>query len=120
MSDFDRLIKFIPSLESGELGKWTVDEGDPALVELRPPTVEYWDVVYRFSEAVWDLAESDSRDLANDPEAAEIVNKLKRIIDMEESFPGILLGALENGTVVDLLKKLRSIGADIDSANGSK
>ena len=44
MSDYSELTKFIPALTVERIGEWVMD-GDT-------PRVEYWDVVFRFCDAV--------------------------------------------------------------------
>ncbi len=111
MKEFEKVIAFIPVLDMAGLGQWKADERHAVSYSMDAPVVEYWDVVYRFADAVIDLADAHE-ELLQHSEAGDILKKLVRLIRMEEDCPGILLGGLESGIVLDWLKKLRIIGRE--------
>ena len=93
---FEKLTKFLPALDTEGLGEWVVGENGA-------PQVEYWEVVVRFFDAVRDLNESPGEIPAR---AKELIGALAGAAEREESCPGVLLGYLENGTVVEWLREL--------------
>ena len=97
---FESLTKFLPALDMQGLGKW-VAEGDGT------PYVEYWEVVSRFFDAVHDL--NASAEKIGDTRAAELICALDAAAEREEACPGVLLGYLENGTIVDWLRELKAL-----------
>ena len=101
MKQFEKITKFIPALEGVIPADWSVESGQvPEKTTI--PTVEYWDVVYRLMDAVFDAPETDNAS------AAAIIERLRRIYEAEEMMPGILFGMLANGTITDLLRQLRA------------
>ncbi len=111
MKRFESLTKFIGALESGELGAWSIDERacGPMIENMKSPSVEYWDVVWRFIESLSTLLETHPEYMRAGDEAAPILNRFSTALEQENYCPGILWGLLENGTIVDWLKALRSI-----------
>ncbi|GEM_PF-5630381 len=112
-SDLRSLTKFIPALSWGELCEWTAEPvTEEDIASAQAPTVEYWDVVHRFADAVLalaDQAEEKGRceDSEEEPSFEECaIRSLASIIKSEEDCPGVLLGYLKNGTVLRLLKRL--------------
>lgn len=100
MNKYDALTKFIPALDMCGLGEW-VEDGDAV-------RVEYWDVVFRFDEKLEAFYEGLT-DAERKSEGGSIVEELVSAFKREEECPGVVLGYLENGTVVSKLKRLRAI-----------
>ena len=101
---FESLTKFLPALDMEGLGRW-VKEDDTDFTGA--PYVEYWDVVHRFCEAAAVFCEETPK--IEDPRARELVDDIASAIDREEVCPGVLLGYLENGTIVGWLKELAKL-----------
>ena len=97
MKRYEKLTKFIPVLETEGLGKWVVTE-DGGRAEP-----EYQEVVFRLYDAVEAFCEKTP---PKDPAAAEVLERLLAIFKKEEAYPGVLIGYLENGAVVGLLREL--------------
>lgn len=97
---FESLTKFLPALDMQGLGEWVAEEDEV-------PYVEYWEVVSRFFDAVHDMKESAEE--IGDTRAAEIICALDKAAEHEEECPGVLLGYLENGTIVDWLRELKAL-----------
>ena len=100
MKKYEKLTKFIPALEAEGLGRWLLPE-ESASGAL--PEAEYQDVVFRFLDVLEAFAEKTP---PKDPDAAQIVKQLMEIFGKEEEYPGVLIGYLENGTIVSLLREL--------------
>ena len=105
MSDYSELTKFIPALTVERIGEWVMD-GDT-------PRVEYWDVVFRFCDAVEAFCENNpeynteyAEEDADRPH--RIVAKLLHAIRAESKTPGLLYGYLANGTVREWLEELKT------------
>lgn len=102
MNRYEKLTKFIPALSKNSLGEWVVQNG--------LPRVEYWDVVFRFCDAVEAFCEENPDFTEFPPEDADeahrTVGKLLHAVRAECAQPGLLYGYLANGTVIDWLKTL--------------
>ena len=99
MAIYSELTKFIPALQNEGLGEWVEDGG--------AMHIEYWDVVFRFADKLEAFYEANKS--APLSEGNRIVEGLVNAFRREESCPGVILGYLENGTVVEKLKMLRDI-----------
>ncbi len=110
MGKYDALTKFISSLDMSGLGEWIEENGS-----LR---VEYWDVVFRFAEKLEAFYE-DHNEKADESEGGRIVEELVKAFRREEDCPGVILGYLENGTVVASLKRLRAIDDEAGQAESA-
>ena len=109
MSELQKLISFIPVLDTEGLGEWNaIVRSD--IGSTPAPSVEYWEVVHRFSDTVLDLADMHPELLTDDTEQGEIFGKIFRLVSAEEECPGIILGSLSSGVMLDLLKKLKATG----------
>ena len=106
--ELERLLKMLPAMESGDLTEWTADRVTAVNIpSMRAPTVEYWDIIHRFAEAVLELKEQTENGAGpTDPVAREAVGELAAMIEQEDELPGIMLGYIYNGTVINLLKQL--------------
>lgn len=110
-ADIRSLTKFLPALCSGELAEWSAEPVSAEDIASCPaPTAEYWDVVHRFAEAVFDLAER----MPNKGEGADLVaeaavRSLAEMLGREEECPGILLGYIKNGTLTRVLGRLNDM-----------
>lgn len=106
MGVFSKLTKFIPALKADRIGEWVLD-GEAT-------RVEYWDVVFRFCDAVEDFC-ADNPEFDNEfppPEADDahrIYGKLLHAVRAESSSPGLLYGYLANGTIQEWLGELKKI-----------
>ena len=104
MAGFEKLTKLIPALDTETIGEWVVIDG--------VARVEYWDVVFRFCDAVEEFCEEnpDFTELADKDadEAHRIVAKLLHAVREECRQPGILYGYLANGTVIEWLRRLEN------------
>ena len=106
MSRFSKLTKFIPALKPDKLGEW--------VVENDVPRVEYWDVVFRFCDAVEDFcAENPDYDCEAAPSDADeehrIFAMLLHAVRAETNNPGLLYGYLANGTIRGWLNELSAL-----------
>lgn len=98
---FERLTRFIPALNMEGLGKWV-----PAPAAGGASRVEYWEVVYRFTD-VLEAFDPSAPDLP--AEAKAPLTHLKAAAEQEQICPGVLLGYLENGTLVGWLRELEAL-----------
>lgn len=106
MSDFSGLCKFIPALSVERIGEWVVD-GEST-------RIEYWDVVFRFCDAVEAFCEAhpdfDSETpLPGADDAHRIFSKLLCAVRTESRMPGLLYGYLANGTIREWLTELEKL-----------
>ena len=110
MGKFNSLTKFIDALDMEDLGEW-ITEYDSSGRLVGTPYVDYWDVVHRFCERLEDFCDENSEYLDADASlpGADYIRALKNAHDREDRCPGVLLGYLNNGTVVEWLKALENI-----------
>lgn len=102
MARYANLTKFIPALEGVIPGEW-VDRGMG-----RAPGADYWDVVHRFSDAVYTLA-GELEEAGEPVPGVEYLHRIRAAIDSEDEIPGVLLGLFANGSILEWLNKLREI-----------
>ncbi len=102
MKKFDKLTKFIPALDTDAIGEWVVTDG--------VARVEYWEVVFRFCDAVEEFSEEhpDFTEFADEgaDEAHKTFAKLLHAVREECRQSGLLYGYLANGTVREWLCRL--------------
>ena len=101
MKKYEKLTKFIPALEADVVGRWLVPEDGSA------PEAEYQEVVFRLMDNLDAFIEKSP---PKDPEAGRILSELSAAFKREEACPGVLIGYLENGTIVGLLRELAELG----------
>lgn len=102
MKRYEALTRYIDALDCEELGEW-VTEYDSQGRLTGTPYVDYWDVVHRFCTTL-----DDQPDEPGVP-GAEIIAALKSAVSREERCPGVLLGYLNNGAVVEWLRELYAL-----------
>ncbi|MCR5611513.1 MAG: hypothetical protein K6F68_06765 [Clostridiales bacterium] len=102
MNKFNELTRFIPTLKADMIGEWVYD-GETT-------RIEYWDVVFRFCDAVEAFCEKNpeyGEFAAPDSDRAHhIVAKLLHAVREEPVTPGLLYGYITNGTVREWLTEL--------------
>ena len=103
MKKYEKLTKFIPVLDAEGLGRWVLPEGAE---ETAAPEPEYQEVVFRLMDAVDAFSEKSP---SGDADAARIVSELSAAFKQEEACPGVLIGYLENGTILGLLRELAAL-----------
>ena len=109
MERFSGLTKFIDALDMEDLGEW-ITEYDSSGRLVGTPYVDYWDVVHRFCDALLDFCDDNP---GYEEEGAypgsDYIHALKNALDREERCPGVLLGYLNNGTIVEWLEALEAV-----------
>ena len=101
MKRYEKITKFIPALDNVIPADWSFESR--AIIEnTEMPTAEYWDVVYRLMDAVFDAPDPENEN------AEAVLSGLRRAFEAEEETPGLLYGMFANGTITDMLKKLRA------------
>lgn len=102
---FEKLTQFIPVLEVERIGEW-VAVGDST-------HIEYWDVVFRFCDAVEAFCEEnpDYTEFAADDadDKHRLIAKLLHAVRIESQMPGLLYGYIANGTVNEWLSELKKL-----------
>lgn len=110
MEVFKSLTRFTDALDMEDLGEW-ITEYDSQGRLVGTPYVDYWDVVHRFCEALEDFCDDNPAYLEEGGTlpGGDYIRALKSALDREDRCPGVLLGYLNNGTIVEWLKVLESI-----------
>ncbi|MBO4562819.1 MAG: hypothetical protein J5772_04325 [Clostridia bacterium] len=110
MDRIEKLLRFIPVLDMEGLGEWVADAR--AIREGGKPAAapEYIDAVFRFAEAAEAAEEAlPAEPYGADAKKAELIHRIASAVRAEESCPGILIGFLQNGTIVGWLKELEAL-----------
>lgn len=106
MNKFKEITKFIPTLKADMIGEWVYD-GETT-------RIEYWDVVFRFCDAVEAFAEKHPEYGEFAPPEADgehrVFAKLLHAVRLEPKTPGLLYGYITNGTVREWLTELENNG----------
>ena len=108
MERYSSLTKFIDALDMEDLGEW-VTEYDSSGRLVGTPYVDYWDVVHRFCDRLLDYCDDNPGYEEGAYKGSEYIRALKSAIDREERCPGVLLGYLNNGTIVEWLRALEAV-----------
>ena len=107
MGIFKNIVKFRDAIDIEALGEWVAEPSEEGLCST--PYVEYWDVVHRLCDAVFNFCDANPGYEDENKPGSEAIKGLRMAIEREEKCPGVLLGFLLNGSVLKWIDELRGL-----------